>query len=208
MPVKLYISHVSPNSRKARAVARHIGIEHDEVIVDLKAGEQNSKDFLALNPNGLVPVLVDGKTVLFESNAIAYYLADKGKSDLLPPGAAARADVVKWLSWEGWHLAHPVLDLAFERVIKPMLKMGPPDESIVKKSLEGFARFGGVLNGELGKREWVAGSNLTIADFCLGACFTFATPSGLPLEQTPHVRRWLQALDELPAWRDTAPPQG
>ncbi len=206
--MKLYTNPISPNSRKARAVARHIGLDVDEIGVDLKGGEQKSEAFLKKNPNGMVPVLEDGDLTLFESNAIALYLGDRPSSSLSLASPAERAEVVKWLSWEGWHLAHPVLDLAFERIIKGMVGAGPPDEAVVEKSLEGWARFGAVLDRELSGRTFVLGDDVSIADFCLGACFTFARPSELPLSGVPHVERWLGAMDELPAWRDTAPPMG
>ena len=204
--MKLYSSPISPNSRKARAVARHVGADVNDVTIDLKAGEQRQPEFLSMNPNGMVPVLRDGDTVLFESNAIAMYLADRPGSPLEPRDATARAHVVKWLSWEGWHLAHPVLDLAFERVIKRMVGAGDADPAIVDKCLKGYERFGAVLDAHLADRTWVAGESVGVSDFCLAACFTFARPSGLPVSTTPHVERWLDTMDEIPAWRDTAPP--
>ena len=204
--VRLYINPISPNSRKVRAVARHVGVDVEEVVVDRKAGEQRTDAFLAKSPNGMVPLLEDGGGFLFESNAIAVQLADRPGSPLALTESSWRAQTLQWLAWEGCHLAPPVLDLAFERAIKPMLGPADPDPATVERSLAGYARFGAVLDRQLAGHTFLLGEAVGVADFCLAACFTFADASGLPLSDTPQVQRWLRALDEVPAWRDTAPP--
>jgi glutathione S-transferase len=95
--MKLYTNLFSPNARKVHAVANELGIELDTHTVDLRAGEQRTPEYLALNPNGKVPTLVDGDTVLWESNAIICYLAGKGDTELWPK-SAKRYDILRWIS--------------------------------------------------------------------------------------------------------------
>ena len=82
-----------------------LGIELETQTLDLRAGEQRTPEYLALNPNGKVPTLVDGDTVLWESNAIMCYLAGKGDTALWPK-SAKRYDILRWMFWESNHLTN------------------------------------------------------------------------------------------------------
>jgi DNA-binding transcriptional ArsR family regulator len=92
-------SAISPNCRKVLAVANRTGTALEKVNVDLLKGEQRKPEFLAVNPMGRVPVLVDGDFRLWESNAIMQYLAGRAKSDLWPDDPRARADIARWQFW-------------------------------------------------------------------------------------------------------------
>ena len=77
MPIELYVFPPSPRAFKVMAIARHLDIEYTLKVVDLRKGEQKSPEYAALNPNMRMPTLTDGDYVLWESNAIAQYLASK-----------------------------------------------------------------------------------------------------------------------------------
>ena len=88
--MKLYNANLSPNAMRVRAVANELGIALEVIDVDLRSGGNRTKEFLALNPNGKVPVLVDGDFVLWESRAINAYLATtKPEHGLYPPTPAS-----------------------------------------------------------------------------------------------------------------------
>ena len=95
--MKLYYAETM-NPRKACAVAKYLGSPVEYVRVDLSRGEHRTPAFLAENPNGKVPVLVDGDVHLWESTAIMAHLAVKAGSDLWPADAASQVEVLRWLS--------------------------------------------------------------------------------------------------------------
>ncbi|HYP89515.1 MAG TPA: glutathione S-transferase family protein, partial [Polyangiaceae bacterium] len=95
--MKLYINAFSPNVRRVRLTAAVLGLKLEEQNIDFTKGDQKTPEYLALNPNGAVPMLVDDDFVLTESRAIMQYLAVKHpKNELLPLDERARADVTRW----------------------------------------------------------------------------------------------------------------
>jgi glutathione S-transferase len=108
MTIELYVFPPSPVAFKVMAIANHLGIDYALHIVDLSKGEQKAPHYAALNPNMRMPTLKDGDYVLWESNAIAQYLASKRpESGLLPKDERARLEVTRWQFWElaHWHPA-------------------------------------------------------------------------------------------------------
>src|SRR5207253_150811 len=101
--MKLYGFPPSPNTWKVRAVAAHLGIPLELELVDLVKGASHSPDYLAINPTGRTPTLVDGDFKLWESNAIMQYIASQKPNSLWPNNARAQADIARWQSWQ---LAH------------------------------------------------------------------------------------------------------
>ena len=101
--MKLYAFPPSPNTWKVRAVAAHLGIPLDMEYVDLFKGASHTPAYLAINPTGRTPSLVDGDFKLGESTAIMQYVASQKPNSLWPNDARIRADVMRWQSWT---LAH------------------------------------------------------------------------------------------------------
>src|SRR5882724_11525036 len=148
--MKLYYNPLSPNVRRARLAAAVLGIELEEKLIDFAKGEHKSPEYLALNPNGAVPTLVDGEFVLTESRSIMQYLASKKpESGLLPRDEAARADVTRWQFWDSSHFAPQLGTLAFEKMLRGMMGLGQPDQAKIQEALAGFRRFAAVLNNRL-----------------------------------------------------------
>lgn len=202
--MKLYINPLSPNARKVLAVVKHTNSNVEIQNVDLQGGEHKAPEYLALNPNGKVPTLVDGELKLWESNAIMQYLAGKANSDLWPNDPAKRADITRWQCWQLAHFGPPCGTLTYERVVKGM-RGGSPDEDVIKGALEEYHRFAAVLNGSLEGKQYICGDKLTIADFSLAAGFTYAQPAQIPVDEYTHIKAWLARLDGLDAWKSTFP---
>lgn len=203
--MKLYYHQVSSNARKACALARHLGLQADYVAVDPTKGEQRTPEFLAINPNGKLPVLVDRGRTLWESNAILVHLAHAAGSDLWPADPAAQIDIIRWFSWEQAHFARHAGALFFENFIKGTLGHGEVDPDAVAESTGFLHRFAAVLDGHLKGRDHVVGDGLTVADFALGAVVPLAATGKAPLDGYAEIARWYAGLEALPAWRDPWP---
>ncbi len=135
--MKLYCFPPSPNTWKVRAVAAHLGLPLECEFVDLTKGGSHVPDYLALNPTGRTPTLVDGGFTLWESTAIMQYLASRKPNALWPDDARIRADIMRWQSWQLAHWSKEGCEpLLFERLVKQILKLGPPDAAVVTKGLD------------------------------------------------------------------------
>jgi glutathione S-transferase len=204
MTIELYVFPPSPRAFKVMAVANHLALDTTLRFVDLRKGDQKKPDYVALNPNMRMPTLKHGDVVLWESNAIAQYLASlRPDSGLLPKDEAARLDVTRWQFWDLAHWDPAGAILAFEYVVKPALLGGEPDMAAVAKGTELFHRAAKVLDGQLKGRRFVTGDTLTVADFSLGAGMNLAEPAHFPIEPYGEIKRWYKTLSALPAWQKT-----
>ena len=202
--MKLYIFPPSSRALGIVALKNHLGIECEVMTVDLGKGDQLQAGYVALNPNKKMPTLQDGDFVLWESNAILFYLAAKHPEfGLWPSDLHGQADVVRWLAWESAHWdAESCGMVAFEKSSKMVLGLGPPDPAFVARGERNFARFAAVLDGWLEGKTWLLGKHLTIADFSIGALVPSARNMGLPVNDFREIVRWYSGLAALPAWRD------
>lgn len=200
------LHYFPPSSRALGVVAlkNHLEIECELVGVDLSRGDQRHPDYVAMNPNRKIPTLEDGDFVLWEANAILFYLASKRPERGLWPGdVRSQADVLRWLAWESAHWdAESCGMVSFEKSSKLVLGLGPPDPHFVARGEENFARFAAVLDRHLEARRWILGDTLTIADFSIGALVPTALRLGLMADRFGAIRRWYESLAALPAWRD------
>jgi glutathione S-transferase len=203
--IELYAFPPSPRAFKALAVANHLGIDYTLRVVELLKGEQKTPEYTALNPNQMMPTLRDGDYVLWESNAIAQYLAGrKPQSGLLPTDERGRLDVTRWQFWDIAHWDNPVETLLLENFVKPnFLGVTERDDAAVAKATEQFHRAAAVLDGQLKGRKYITGDVLTVADFSIGAPLNYAAQGRFPLEPYAEIRRWHAGLMALPAWQKT-----
>jgi glutathione S-transferase len=188
--MKLYDFAFSPNSRKVRAVAYELGIPLDHHQVDLLKGGQHTPAFLALNPNGRVPVLVDGDFVLWESTAILRYLAAKRGGALVPTSAVEQANLDRWFSWQLAHLGPAITKVAFERVVKPVTGQGVPDEAAIAAGTAEFVKLSALLDAALEGRDYLC-AELSLADFALASHYSIAATCGLEIAPHARVNAWL-----------------
>jgi glutathione S-transferase len=202
--VKLYAFPASSRGVAINALIRHLGLACERIAVDLLRGDQLAAEYVALNPNHKVPTLVDDDFVLWEGNAILFYLAaQRPHNGLWPTDLRAQADVLRWLVWEAAHLdAESWGMIAFEKASKSVLGLGPADPAFIARGEQNFARFAGVLNDSLEGRRWLLGETLTIADFAVGGVVPSAMGFALPVAEFPEILRWYDGLSRLPAWQE------
>lgn len=191
--MKLYDFAFSPNCRKVRAVAYELGIPLESIHVDLVRGESRTPRFLALNPNGRVPVLEDEGFVLSESTAIMRYLSAQQGGALMPATPQGRADVDRWIAWQLQHLAPAMSKVAFERIVKKLTGQGTPDQAAIEAGSAEFEKLSAVMDAALESREYLAGT-LSLADFALAAHYSLAAMCGLDLAPHARVQAWLARM--------------
>jgi glutathione S-transferase len=203
--MKIYHSPLSSNSRKVVMATLHLGLDAELVSIDLTKGEQKRPEHLARNPNGKVPVLVDGDFVLWESHAILAYLADKTPGQTLyPTELAARAQVNQWLFWAANHWGPSISILSFEHFVKKFVGGGEPDPGQVKRGEAQFTDFVQVLDRHLAQRAWVAAETLTLADLAIAASLMYLVPAKLPIAPHTNVLAWFDRVQALDVWKKTS----
>jgi glutathione S-transferase len=205
--MKLYSIHNSNNCRRVNATVQHLGLDIE--IVEQGMGDLKTPEFLANNPNGKVPTLVDGDLKLWESRAMMQYLAStKPGNTLWPNDPKKQANIARWQFWESSHLSRGTAPFAFENLFKKIFMKQDADPAALAAGAKEFHTFAPVLNAQLESNKWITGEELTLADFSVGACFSYAEASGLPWNDYPHIRAWWTRLNEIPAWKNTTPKLG
>ena len=207
MAIKLHVFPPSPRAFKVLLVAHHLEIPYELCLLNMPAGAHRQPEFARLNPNMRMPVLEEDGFALWESNAIAGYLAQKKQGGgLLPNELQARFSVVKWLFWESAHWDPACAIFVFEHIVKGMQRLpaGEPNPNELQRGTELFKRAAGVLNGELEKHRYVAGETLSLADLVIGSTMLYSEQAHYPLESYRAIQRWEADVKALPAWTKTA----
>lgn len=190
--IQLYGHELSGNSHKVKLMLSLLGLEYEWLKVDLVQGAQQQPDFLALNPFGQVPVLVDGETVLADAQAILVYLARQyGGESWLPLAPEPMSRVVRWLSTtagevrqgpESARLYHlfKVTSINLERATQK-------SEFILTQ-----------LNAHLAERDWLELGHPTIADIAVFPYVALAPDGKIDLTPYPNVLAWIDRVKHLP----------
>ena len=203
--MKLYSVQQSNNCRRVNATVAYLGLEVELVEPSMMTGDLKKPDYVAMNPNGKVPTLVDGDFVLWESRAIMQYVASKKPgNELWPTDPQRQADIARWQFWEATHLSRGTTPFAFENLFKKIFMKQEADPAALVVATKDFHTFAPVLDAQLAGKDFILGK-LSLADFSVGACFSFAEASGLPWGDYTHIRAWWGRLNEVPAWKSTAP---
>lgn len=185
----------TPNSVKVPIALEELGLDYRLHGVNVRKGEQKAPDFIALNANAKVPVLVDGDLVLTESAAILVYLAEKtGK--LLPAGGAARARVFEQLFFHASGLGPAFGNVGFFRKFAP-----EPIPLAIDRFGNEADRIIGLLDGLLGRQRFVAGDELSIADIAHFGWLWRRQFAEVSVEAAPNVRRYIEELEARPAFQ-------
>jgi glutathione S-transferase len=204
MSLKLHVFPLSTRAFKVLWAANHLGLDYELSYIDLTKGEQKREEFLALNPNGKMPVLEHDGFSLWESNAIVNYLSHlKPDAGLLPSDVKARIKALQWQFWDSTSWDPACAMLVFERVVKRLLKLGEPNPAEIERGEAKFATAAHVLDGQLQKHRYVAGDKLTVADFSVGAALNAADAAQYPLQPYRAIARWHTELKAMPAWSKT-----
>lgn len=189
----------SINVQKVLWTCAELDLEYERIDAGLAFGVNNTPEYKAMNPNGLVPTIDDDGFILWESHAIVRYLARRhGVGTLWPDDPRVAADADRWMDWY-----HTTLFVGV-RVVFQTLVRTPPDKrnmaEVEENRLKAIVAFD-ILEAHLAKRNYVAGKAFTIGDIPAGVA-TYRWLN-LPIERRaiPNVERWYQRLTERPAFR-------
>ncbi len=200
----IYADPITVNCRKVLAGMAFLNAPFRRVHVDYFQGEHKGAAYLAINPNASVPALTDGSFVLWESNAILQYVADKlGRESAYPKDLQTRADINRWLLWESSSWFPNCYSFLVEHCVKPLLG-STADQAVLDAQTVQFHKLAAILNDRLARSEWVCGNQPTIADIALAAPMHLHQYQQLPLAGFSHLNRWLtERVEKLPCWHNT-----
>ena len=192
--LRLYDNHLSGNGYKPRLLMAHLGLTYERIELDILKGETRTADFLALNPNGRIPLLVleDG-TGLAESNAILCYLAEGSR--FLPAGRLDRALTLQWLFFEQY--SHEPYIAVARHWIQHVEMTDLQRAQLPAKQDGGHAALA-VMERHLGGADWFGGDAMTVADIALYAYTHVADEGGFDLAPYPGVTAWLARVAAEP----------
>ena len=184
--LKFYFN-LSPNPSKVALLLEELGLDYDPVPVDPRRGQQFEPAFLAVNPNGKVPAIVDGEVTVFDSNAILLYLAEK-TGRFIPADVHGRAEVLQWLFWQMGGLGPMAGQAHHFRRYAPA-----GNDYAVDRYTRECARLYRVLDTRLSGRSWIAG-DYSIADMATFPWVSRFEWHQTKLEDHPNVHRWFKAI--------------
>jgi glutathione S-transferase len=193
----------SSNVRKVIWALEELQVRYEREDVGGEFGRNRDPEFLALNPNGLVPVLIDGDLTLWESNSILRYLGAKyGDGALWESDPGKRALIDRWMDWQLTVVTPPVSLLTMALVFKPPKPL-PPEE--IGNAREKLARAFRILDRELSGKSFLGGDRLSLADIAVGLVAYRWLALPIERESVTNLQRWYAGLSARPAFVSSVP---
>jgi glutathione S-transferase len=197
----------SVNVQKVLWCLRELDIAYHRIDAGMAFGKNDEPDYLAMNPNGRVPTLVDGDFILWESNSVMRYLvlAYGQGSPIYPQAAKARAGVDRWLDWTLSTL-QPVDRPVFWALVRTPVEKR--DMVAIQKDADAEAVQWRIVDAQLATRRFIEGDQFTIADIALGAyARRWFGVEGIRKPQLGHLERWFAQFASRPGFQQfVAPP--
>jgi glutathione S-transferase len=190
----------SPNPQKVTFALLELGLDCEKIPVDLSKQEQREPAFLAVNPAGRVPVLVDGDVTLTESHAILPYLGETA-GRLWPATAAGRAEALQWLFFLSQHIMPHAGEVAL-RIRAKVLGI-PLDEATVARGEKTLPTPLSVVERQLAKNKWMLGSDFSLVDCAYCPILNVVEKAGFSFGDFPRLSAYLEAMCSRQTWKDT-----
>ena len=189
----------SINVRKVVLAAQWLGVPFERIDAGHEFGIVKTPEYLARNPNALVPLMEDGDVELWESNVIVRYLCAKhSHGKLYPEASPARFDAERWMDWQ-----QTTLNPAGRNAFVQLMRTAPDkrDASLIDKSIAATEPLMAILDAHLSQRPFMGGDSFTMADIPI-ACEIHRW-TGLPIERPPRpaIERWYRSIADKPAAR-------
>jgi glutathione S-transferase len=199
----LWGRNTSSNVQKPMWLFEELDVSYERIDVGGPFGKNRETEYLALNPNGLVPTLDDEGFILWESNAITRYIASKYRAEMMYPGdLKRRADIERWMDW-GISLGH-----AMNNAFVGIMRTAPEkrDQAMILASCRATEAAMRILDAQLKDRDWICGDHFTLADIAIGInCYRwyhvpFSTV-GFEIPKLNNLQGWFGRLQARPAYQ-------
>jgi glutathione S-transferase len=197
----------SVNVQKVLWCCHELDVAYERIDAGMQFGRNSEADYLAMNPNGRVPTLVQGDFVLWESNSIMRYvaLAYGATSRLYPSTPKVRAGMERWLDWTLTTLQPAERPLFWGLVRTPVADR---DMAALQKAADANAALWEMVDRQLSRQTWMEGDDFSLADIAIG-CYArrWFGVEGVTRPALPHLQRWYQAISVRPGFQTyVAPP--
>jgi glutathione S-transferase len=197
--MKLLGRKTSGNVQKVMWLLEELKMPYEREDYGRQFNNTQTPDYLAKNPNAKVPTLVDDELIIWESNTILRYLATKAKSDFYPDDPAARSQVERWMDWQLASLNNPYLAMFREAKLEEAKRSA--DFAAQEKDLGAQLT---ILDKTM--KKWIAGDEITIADFCLAPIVHRCLRFPIELPDLPNVQRWDGVISTRQAFKKATAP--
>ena len=172
-----------------------LGLEYEEVSVDLMQGEHRKPEFLKVNPAGKVPVLVDGDTVLTESSAIQLYLAEKfPQAGLIPSSLKERGEMYQWIFFLVTEIEQPLWRIARNTSLYAENERQPADVELATRECKAMVA---ILEKHMQDRQYLVGERVSVADMNAAYTLDWASEAQM-LADAPNLRAYLKRMYDRP----------
>lgn len=189
----IYALDLSAPALKVLYVANALGLQYEKKGINLMGGEGQNPEYLKIHPAGKVPAITDGDFKLFESNAIIRYFARKKNSDLYPNDIKKQAIIDQWIDFVSIHIQNGVSRVLWNKVFAP--KLGKEvDQNSMKCGYEFLEKYLPVVDQQLGNSKYLAGDNLSLADFVLLAYTDPLETIEVDIKKYPKLAKWREGL--------------
>jgi glutathione S-transferase len=200
MALKIYGTAASRAARPLW-VAQELGLAYEHIDLPYLGGATRTPQFLALNPNGHIPVVDDDGVLVWESMACALYLAERFKSHgrilLAADNWAEQAEILRWSFWVVNECEKEALAFLMHGVLMPLERRKPELAALAQRRLLGPLR---VLEQHLQARPHLAGERFTVADVCVASVIAWVQSASELMAQCPGVEEWLRRCLARPAF--------
>ena len=189
----------SINVQKVVWCCDEMGLEFERIDAGGAYGKTKTPEYLAMNPNSLVPTIDDEGFILYESNAIVRYLAAKHSADKLwPTDLARRADTDRWMDWNSTTFIPAMRDAFWQLIRTPEPQR---DLAAVEKSRAESEKGAAILDAHLAKHRYMTDFGFTVADIVVGCATHRWLLLPLRREPRPHLQRWYDEIRSRPGAR-------
>ena len=190
----------SSNVMKVLWACAELGLEYEREDLGGPFGGNDTPEYQALNPNGIVPTIVEDDFVLWESNSIVRYLAhEHGNGGLWPTEARTRARAERWMDWQ-LSVLSPAQGPVFRGLVRT--PEAERDMDAILKARDGLAGAMAILDRYLGETAFVAGPDFSMGDIPVGIATYRWFALAIEREDYPNVKRWYDALCERAGYRE------